>query len=484
MKFPRLSGWAPRFLPAAVLVLGARAAAEAPALPPVMLPEVEVRAQPFFDGFEKINHAFDGAFPSLNSGELVEAVLWRHRYLAAHPQEQAIIVIDLSGNRVKAATTVYTEGGKVYGSSNMLGEHLPIPKLLPAALRQPAGIAQARHYLDGRMGALSNSFADKSPDRGKYADPGAGPPTLGGAIAAGQASGDYRNLGSLAGGPAAMTDAGDAAAAVPGANPAAGPGDMSPGDAARMMKDQQLLGFMSQERRDSAQALAEGLVMPFEQPTGETLAWTYSMMRDPTKAGLIPVALTAVAVGRGKPVPTLVFDWEGTQYYYRPGLGAVALPLPMNPLIGQPFLCVKNGEFLESVYFCALYARQHPEAPPPVLLVDHPSLVGYADGDKLGLFVPEVGSFTLPAEFRKALGDDESLAQVRDELISQIRGGPQAGALPEQLPGDTAELQIRRAYLAFQAAGISSQLTPGGHPVLQFGWQGVKFSYGEDQKVQ
>src|SRR5665213_1750110 len=42
--------------------------------------------------FETLNHAFDGPFPELRSGPLIEAILWRHRYLAEHPSDDAIIL--------------------------------------------------------------------------------------------------------------------------------------------------------------------------------------------------------------------------------------------------------------------------------------------------------------------------------------------------------------------------------------------------------
>ena len=79
---------------------------------------------------------------------MIEAILWRHRYLEKHPQEQAVIVTTGRGNRILSATTIYTEGGRVYGSSNALGEHFPIRGLTPADLGSAAGITRATKYIN------------------------------------------------------------------------------------------------------------------------------------------------------------------------------------------------------------------------------------------------------------------------------------------------------------------------------------------------
>src|SRR5665213_160769 len=66
--------------------------------PPVIkLPPFDVTAQKeqppsIKQTFEKFNHVFDGPFPSLRSGPLIEAILWRHHYLTEHPTEEAVIV--------------------------------------------------------------------------------------------------------------------------------------------------------------------------------------------------------------------------------------------------------------------------------------------------------------------------------------------------------------------------------------------------------
>ncbi len=75
---------------------------------------------------------------------MIEAILWRHRYPENHPQEQAVIVTTGRGNRILLRhDRFYSQGGRVYGSSNALGERFPIKGLTPADLGTAAGTSRA-----------------------------------------------------------------------------------------------------------------------------------------------------------------------------------------------------------------------------------------------------------------------------------------------------------------------------------------------------
>ncbi len=105
------------------------------ATPAVQLPSVTVTAQkdkgnPIFGG----NSLFDGPFADLAGGPLIEAIFWRHRYLTNHPQEDAVILTSVRGRRLVSATTLYSRGGRIYASSNALGENVPVPGLGPGGL--------------------------------------------------------------------------------------------------------------------------------------------------------------------------------------------------------------------------------------------------------------------------------------------------------------------------------------------------------------
>jgi len=49
--------------------------------------------------------------------------------------------------------------------------------------------------------------------------------------------------------------------------------------------------------------------------------------------------------------------------------------------------------------------------------------------------------------------------------------------------GDDAGLQLRRAFLAFQAAGLPCQMSEQAEPSLTFTLNGVAYVYGPDQPV-
>jgi hypothetical protein len=139
----------------------------------------------------------------------------------------------------------------------------------------------------------------------------------------------------------------------------------------------------------------------YHEPPAEMLDTVYRALRDPDRAGLVPVAVsplaTQVRTRKGPELrtqPALVFDWEGVHYVYRPYRGTIGHPIPLNPVTGLPYLCVKDGGLLESIYFSATYLRGHPAEKAVVVASDSPA-AAYTVNGRLCLFSPALNQFVL-----------------------------------------------------------------------------------------
>jgi hypothetical protein len=458
-----------------VLVFAARSAAlaqdaaPAPASPPpapsdtIQLPPYEVIGEKpewgtFHQSFETLNHAFDGPFPELRSGPLIEAILWRHRYLATHPSDDAIILTIMDGQRIKAATTIYTKDGQLYASSNALGENKRLQGFTAADLHRPEKIERVKaviqfirdHYLPG--GDTTHADEVAAADDSANADLNGGLPTLGKALILAEEQGDYSSLAAMAGG-------------------------------------------QGRGQRGAAHAaLVDAMLMSFYEPSTEVLSWTYRALHDAARAGIVPVALSQVEVGtlpgEKEMIQALVFDWDGMHCIYNPDHGNWETSLPKNPVTDRPYLCVRNGGLLEAVYFCASYLKDHP-AEKAAIVPGDPVAVAYTAKGTVGIFGLSRSSFGLPKRFGAVLiSDAPTLAQIRDHLVVQVtkmRADPKGAAavapIPSELLGDDANMQMRRAFLAFQDVGVVTHLTEGANPSVDFTWQGAKYVYGADQRI-
>ena len=56
--------------------------------------------------------------------------------------------------------------------------------------------------------------------------------------------------------------------------------------------------------------------------------------------------------------------------------------------------------------------------------------------------------------------------------------------IPEGMTGDDGDMQMRRAFLAFKAAGIRCALDESEQPTFTFTWDHVDYVYGPDQQVR
>ena len=527
-------------LAAAAAVHGAPTANPAPAAP-VQLPTYEVN-ETKNRRLNPGNPLFDHAFADLRSGAMIEAILWRHHYLEDHAQEEAVIFTTHSGDRVVSATTVYTREGKVYGSSNALGESLLIKGVVPADLHRAEGAAQIKKFLAATRTALGDAIrsangvsAEDANDAvnlmvvtpesapalelllagGSSLDlpPQAGFAKVGGRAAAGLDS-VYQTINSQY--LAAVTAA---AAANPTGTPGMGTllvtaeetgdyrvlgnmaGPPSTVDVATLRKvrvPEQTISQMIVQKLEDNLRNRRAFTFKFSAPSDEVLTLTYQALRDSKRAGLLPVALAPLggpgstvtvpayakaAKAAAHPQTCLILDWEGVQYYYQPDLGTWSKPLPLNAITGKPYLCLKNGALMECAYFCATYALQHPDAKVQ-LVPGEPVMAAYQAGDKLHIFSPALGNLTLGKEYLEALGDDAYLGKIREQIAAMPKpAGQAADAIPEEMPGDDGDLQMRRAFLAFKAAGLRCHLDESGPPSLAFTWGGTDYAYGSDQQV-
>ncbi|HEX3729406.1 MAG TPA: hypothetical protein VHV47_06350, partial [Opitutaceae bacterium] len=210
----------------------------------------------FLIAWDKLNHAFDGPFPELRSGPMVEAILWRHRYLADHPNEKAVIVTTSAGARIRSATTLYSLGGRVYASSLALGEHYLLKGLAPADLADPAKIDDFRATVQG----IRNAYfpAGRRPADAAYLHTAAGADALG-LDQSGLSEGGAPVLGTLL-------------------------------VAAEETGDYSVLAQMG----DGDPWLQMAYMMPFTEAAPEVLGWTYRTLHNPDAAGIVPAALSRI----------------------------------------------------------------------------------------------------------------------------------------------------------------------------------------------
>jgi hypothetical protein len=398
----------------------------------------------FHEVLQSMDHALDGPFPEIRSGPLVEAILWRHRYLAEHTADKAVIVTTGDGSRIHSATTIYSLNGKVYMSSNALGEHRLLKGYVPADLDDPKKVARVQAIIQASRdvylpGGPTRADMQVAADDDGNVDLNGGLPVLGKLLVMAEETGDYSVLAMQAGG------------------------------------------------TGKSNAHAAAMVQTFNQPTDEILAWTFKAMHDPARAGLVPVALSEVSLKNETTLKTdkyeaLIFDWEGVHYTYSPDYGTQGLPIPGDPITGKPYLCVHDGGALECAYFMTTFLKEHPEEK-AVVLPGAPVAVAFTEKNKIGIFGLALGPYQTKPMADDALariwGSPGSLARQRDRLAQDVKQ-----PIPEQLLGDSADMQMRRVFLAFQQAGIPCHLKSGDVPELRFTFQGSDFIYGADYSIR
>jgi len=455
---------------------------------PVNLPAYEVTAprfsSPFAAFIDKLNTMFDEPWIDARGSPLIQAIIWRHGYLVEHPSDEALIYINRGPDgQVSQATTIYTQNGALYANSYALGEHVRLHGLTAADIHQQKKVEDAidgireAYELDASLelavfrglGDLAFSAGQGRGGIGYYQSnflPVSGEFTAGG--------GGYNPfnpyLDTLYTSPGGLGDTGQI---VPSGLNFAYPGFLDP---------------------------SGGTGDRHHEPPAQMLDTVYRALHDPGRAGLIPVAVSPVSYQvrtrkgiAARSIPAVVFDWEGVHYVYRPYSGTIGHPIPRNPVTGLPYLCVKDGGLIESIYFSATYLKAHPLEKSMPVASDDP-FAAYTLNGKLCLFSPSLNHFVLLKGLAAgAIGDtaalQSSIAEARARLASHPPPAATAGIthprrVPERLTGDTADSQMRRIFVAFQEAGIPVHLNSGETSSLTFSWQGVNYVYGSDQQLR
>jgi hypothetical protein len=491
----------------AVLAAAPALRAEDPAPPAVQMSPYDVTApkftSPFQEFYEKLDNLFDGPWVDTGrSGALIEAIIWRHGYLAVHPSDQAVIYVERRGSRVLAATNVYTAGERLYANSWALGERVRLPGLTAADVRNEAKVRQALRRLRG-VYALNAQFAWSSASF----FPGGGSP-----IDRVAQFSDPLYLSS-------RDNLVVQSRYLPGPQVFLVPpvlGDYTALPDEEDLSAAQQATLQAEEKADKASALApERSYRPFLTAGWEIFAHTgyvvytgdgfhesgdelvdtvYRELSDPAKAGRIPVGLGYIPVnpprGDGSPgptrmVPVVTFDWEGVHYVYRPYHGTAGSPIERNPVTGLPYLYVKDNGLMESIYFCATYPQSHP-GERAVLVPGATPAAAYTIKGRLGLFCPALNKFAASKTLGAgAIDRPERLTAAVAEMQRAVAArGRQAEPLTTGLRGDTPDAQMRRTFLAFEAAGLAPRLKSSpGDSSLTFTWQGATYVYGQDQRL-
>ncbi len=453
---------------------------------PVELPAYEVTAPKYSSGYaeftEKLNRLFDAPWIDARGSPLIQAIVWRHGYLSEHPSDDAVIYVSQNDKGlVTQATTIYTQNGKLYANSYALGEHMRLHGLAAADLHD-------RKKIDGAIDGIHEAFA----------------------LGAELQTASIRGLGDLAYSPGNIRGGGSRifesyVLPVSGQRATRGPGQFSPYfDTVYTSGD----GDTGQIVPTGLNPFYPGFADPsggtsdrYHEPPAAMLDNVYRALHDPSRAGLVPVALSPVSYQvqskrgtREKSIAALVFDWEGVHYVYRPYSGTIGHAIPRNPVTGLPYLCVKDDGLIESIYFSATYLKTHPQEKAVPVASDSP-FTAYTVNGKLCLFSPSLNRFIeLKAVDAGAIANPSSLepsvtrarallaAQPAPAASTQVR---HSARLPERLTGDTPDSQMRRIFVAFQDAGIPNlHLTSGETSTLSFSWQGVHYVYGSDQQLR
>lgn len=416
----------------------------------------------------------------IRGGQIVDAIGFRHAYLEQHPNEKAVVVVVTRppNPRVTQAVVAYTAAGKLHVESVALGD-IVAGSLTAADIDHPDVIRKyVEDIRDTYLMDLGFPKLSDAQDLSKDID--------------------FINSPSMA--PAEIPNLGaNQAAAAQSA--------LASAESMSLMQSLKFTGSVmaqAEETGDYSNVLVGHSVdsepIPLYPGTSEDmLTSAYHWLNDMNKVGLIPVTLAKVTMDlthmpdnfdQGNKVTTqdaVVFDWDGVHYLYNDQYGTLGMPLPKNPVTGSPYLVIRNGDLLESLYFVATYAKEHPE--------EKVALVPPRDGmrasavftrkGRVWIMSPIVGSFfELPIRYKfENIGAVEGLHRtlIAHELKNVPRGpasrpGP---GLPQAMPGDSSNEQVRRAYLAFRELGLPGKFLVNEKrlPGLQISYGGSEYSY-------
>jgi hypothetical protein len=226
------------------------------------------------------------------------------------------------------------------------------------------------------------------------------------------------------------------------------------------------------------------LPLPAEGDAADQLRRAYGALSDREAVGIVPVSKSK---GSGSSVEQIHFDWSGSHYSYHPDSGLQRQPNPVDPITGEPYLCVTGADALESRKFYYDYLRKYPGEKARFLLATNSSAVtgyaatAYTKSGKLFIFSPLLGH--LPVEASYGVNDGEALLAYYSNLAFDKTAAATkfVPAAPVEFPGDTGSRQVARAYLMTGGNRIYERVNEAY--VLGFKWQGYNYYYFPKQEL-
>ncbi len=390
---------------------------------------------------KSLDTAIGKKFMNMRGGPLLDAIFYRTNYLRDHPGEHAIVIVssEPEHGRVTAATVVYTAKGDLFASSAALGNHLRLRGFTAKDIDNPerirkelqarrdayllaAGYRNEAHASIEALGVLQDLQASRAQGASRAPAPGFSAldsvqlesdsiTAAGTVLALAEETGDYTGIYG-AGQPALENEYGST-------------------DADELME----VAYGN---------LHAGTRLPIAR----------------AKIALSEVSRTDPAAIVSKKEDVIIFDWDQVHYLFNPDLGTYGVPIPKNLATGLPSLVVKHGEALEALYFFATYRALHPGERVQLLPAQDSRHIGvaYTDRGKLWIYSPAGGRFALPDRFH--IEDLKTLTAVHARLLDNALASGQRPktATLDELPGDTPDVQTRRALLALQQAGFTCKL--------------------------
>jgi hypothetical protein len=416
----------------------------------------------------------------IRGGQIVDAIGFRHAYLEKHPGERAVVVVVTRppNPRVTQAVVAYTAAGKLHVESVAIGD-IVAGGLTTADIDHPDVIRKyVEDMRDTYLMDLGFPKRDDAQDLSKDID--------------------FINSPSMA--PAEIPNLGaNQAAAAQSA--------LASAESMSLIQNLNFTGSLmaqAEETGDYSNVIVGNAVTnePIPEYPGtseDMLTSAYHWLNDIKKVGVIPVALAKVTMDlthmpddfdQGHKVTTqdaVVFDWDGVHYMYNDQYGTLGMPIPRNPVTGSPYLVIRNGDLLESLYFVATYSKEHPEERVALIPPSEGARASavFTRKGRVWIMSPILGSFfELPIRYK--FENIDAIRGLHKKLISsELKNGPSGTAsrpapgLPQAMPGDSANEQVRRAYLAFTELGLPGKFLVNEKrlPGLQVRYRGSEYSY-------
>jgi len=201
----------------------------------------------------------------------------------------------------------------------------------------------------------------------------------------------------------------------------------------------------------------------------------------------------------------LAYEWDDQHYTFTSASGCRRYVPPVNPLTGQPCLCLNHGDIFESIAFIVEYRRAHPDEKAVLVLpeIHHaPEVIlpAVAFTKGTGIFVHSaiLGDVALDGFKAENISDSKAIFSAYRHLLEGLmksRGikfpmelTKTQLALPDAMPGDSDEMQFQRALARMRRLGIVSDIIRANsakkiraHMMLEF--DGLQYSWSCADRV-